>query len=85
MKKLLLIVSAVIVLSANLTGCGFHRWGTPYAGYVATTTDVTVKAVRTLEGQPATARDIRRFERRGVVYHNGLAYRIHNGVYVLVR
>ncbi|QDP71633.1 hypothetical protein FOG18_03105 [Legionella israelensis] len=97
MKKLILTTMAVGALSVGLIGCGTRddvgatAGGAVGAGVgLAATGGTPVGAVvgagvGGLVGKEATDRDIVIYRKKGVVYHNGKAYHIKNGRYVLVR
>ncbi|ASQ45362.1 hypothetical protein [Legionella clemsonensis] len=68
------------------TGVDYVGTGVGYVGATGTRVVRTVgTGVGTWVGRVATDRDVVIYRKRGVVYHDGHAYRIHNGRYVLVR
>ncbi|GGI81678.1 glycine zipper domain-containing protein [Legionella impletisoli] len=96
MKKLILSIFAISALSAGLIGCG-TRGEVGATGGAAAGAGVGLAATGTplgaavgagvgaLVGKEATDRDVVIYRKKGVVYHDGVAYHIHNGRYVLVR
>lgn len=96
MKKLIITCTAIVGLSAMMTGCGWQHVNNAGdavvntgTGVVKTTGAVVDKTVGTgldlLVGRHATSQDMKVYRKNGVVYHNGHAYKIQNGKYVLVR
>ena len=80
MKKLTIAVCTVSVLAAALTGCGFRDDGT-----VGVNNPTYVAPGETWVGRTALPEDVVVYRKRGVVYHDGQAYRITKGRYVIVR
>lgn len=89
MKKLLISGASIAILSANLIGCGWNNTMNATESAVVTTGAVVDNSVATgvglLVGRPVTRTDMVIFQKRGVVYHHGHAYRVAEGKYVLVR
>lgn len=91
-----LILAGVSALTIGLSGCStIHDVGNAGGavvgtgvGFVTTAGSTAIgtveKGVGVLVGSPASRHDVKTYNHKGVVYHNGHAYHIKNGRYVLV-